>query len=109
MVVVFPAPLGPRKPRISPVLTSNERSSIAFCSPYCLVRFRTVIDMPQLEFIANAAGGGGNGQKSTKRWGEMQEGKRSYNQAKAQKRRVVLRYFFIKQPSVLCVFARNIY
>ena len=45
MVVVFPAPFGPRKPRISPVLTSNEMSFTAVCSPYTLVRFRTEMDM----------------------------------------------------------------
>ena len=33
MVVDFPAPLGPRKPRISPSFTSNEILLTAFLSP----------------------------------------------------------------------------
>ena len=45
IVVVFPAPFGPRNPRISPVFTSNEMLSTAFWSPYSLVRFRTAIDI----------------------------------------------------------------
>src|SRR5512145_3170579 len=43
MVVVLPAPLGPRKPTISPRLTSNERLSTAVFLPYCLVRLATLI------------------------------------------------------------------
>src|SRR3989338_3016347 len=38
MVVVFPAPLGPRRPRISPPFRENERSSTAVNVPNCLVR-----------------------------------------------------------------------
>ena len=43
IVVVFPAPLGPRKPRISPLGTSNEMSSTAVMRPYCFVRCSTLI------------------------------------------------------------------
>src|SRR2546422_3363262 len=43
IVVVFPAPLGPRKPRISPLGTSNEMSSTAVTRPYCFVRCSTLI------------------------------------------------------------------
>lgn len=38
MVVDFPAPFGPRKPRTSPFLTVNERSSTATLVPKCLER-----------------------------------------------------------------------
>src|SRR5512146_894555 len=43
MVVVFPAPLGPRKPRISPRSTRKLTSSTAVTRPYRLVRFWTSI------------------------------------------------------------------
>jgi hypothetical protein len=38
MVVVFPAPLGPRKANTSPRRTSNDTSSTAVKSPNCLTR-----------------------------------------------------------------------
>src|SRR5512136_2007238 len=43
MVVVFPAPFGPRKPRISPFSTRNETPSTAVARPYLLVRLSTSI------------------------------------------------------------------
>jgi len=43
MVVVFPAPLGPRKPRISPFFTMKETRSTAVVRPYRLVRLSTSI------------------------------------------------------------------
>ena len=38
IVVLFPAPLGPKKPKISPFLTENEISFTAITSPKDLVR-----------------------------------------------------------------------
>src|SRR5690242_19591202 len=43
MVVVFPAPLGPRKPTICPLSTSNEILSTATVRAYRLVRPSTLI------------------------------------------------------------------
>src|SRR5919198_996014 len=43
IVVVLPAPLGPRKPRISPRSTRKETSSIAVRPPKRLVRARASI------------------------------------------------------------------
>ena len=43
MVVDFPAPLGPRNPRTSPLFTVKERSSTAFLCPNCFVRLVTSI------------------------------------------------------------------
>jgi hypothetical protein len=43
MVVVFPAPFGPRNPVTLPGSTVNERSLTATFSPYLLVRPRTSI------------------------------------------------------------------
>src|SRR6185369_17596776 len=43
MVVVLPAPLGPKNAKISPASTSNETSSTAVTSPNCLKRFSTFI------------------------------------------------------------------
>src|SRR4029450_3666318 len=43
MVVVLPAPLGPRKAKISPEETSNEMPSTALTSPKVLTRFSTWI------------------------------------------------------------------
>src|SRR5215471_12118101 len=43
IVVVFPAPLGPRRPKISPGATENERSSTACTSPKDLQRRRISI------------------------------------------------------------------
>ena len=42
MVVVFPAPLGPRKPKVSPLLTSKSIPRTASSSPYFLVKPRRV-------------------------------------------------------------------
>src|SRR5262245_37513132 len=39
MVVVFPAPFGPRKPNTSPCLTSRSTSMMPRCSPYDFVSF----------------------------------------------------------------------
>src|SRR5439155_18207764 len=54
MVVVFPAPLGPRKPRICPSAAVNETSRIAARSPYRLLRFATSI----IGSISTVTGGG---------------------------------------------------
>src|SRR5205085_3880204 len=43
MVVVFPAPFGPRKPTICPFVTSKEMLSTAIVRAYLLVRPLTVI------------------------------------------------------------------
>src|SRR5215471_9991908 len=43
MVVVLPAPLGPRKPNVSPRVTSKSIPRTASTSPYCLVRPETDI------------------------------------------------------------------
>src|SRR5439155_26798266 len=43
MVVVLPAPFGPRNPRISPLFTSKETPSTAFVSPKRFTRSRTWI------------------------------------------------------------------
>ena len=43
MVVVLPAPFGPRKPVIFPGSTPNDRLSTASVSPYRLVRPRASI------------------------------------------------------------------
>jgi hypothetical protein len=39
IVVVFPAPFGPRKANISPACTSSEMSLTADTSPYFFTRF----------------------------------------------------------------------
>ena len=41
MVVLFPAPLGPSSPTISPRRTENEMSFTAVVRPYRLTRFST--------------------------------------------------------------------
>ena len=46
MVVVFPAPLGPRKPNVSPLLTSKSIPRTASSSPYFLVKPETVLPAP---------------------------------------------------------------
>ena len=43
IAVVFPAPLAPRNPKISPLLTSNEILLTAVKLPKILVRFFTVM------------------------------------------------------------------
>src|SRR5947199_8063408 len=49
MVVVLPAPFGPRKPTISPASTRNEMSRTASTAPKVLVRSRTsIIAWPML-------------------------------------------------------------
>src|SRR5476651_2731636 len=47
IVVVLPAPFGPRKPTTSPRATVKERSSTAVCAAYRLVRCSTSIIMPR--------------------------------------------------------------
>src|SRR5437867_5592891 len=48
MVVVLPAPFGPRKPWISPGATSRLTSSTAVKAPYLLTRFSTrIIRLPR--------------------------------------------------------------
>ena len=47
-VVVFPAPLGPRKPKTSPRPISKETSSNATRSPKRFVRWRTDSALPGL-------------------------------------------------------------
>jgi hypothetical protein len=44
MVVDFPAPFGPRKPRTSPRLTLNEMPFTATFAPKALVKFSTWIN-----------------------------------------------------------------
>ena len=44
IVVVLPAPFGPRKPRISPLFTVNEIWSTAVTEPYAFVRSCTSIN-----------------------------------------------------------------
>jgi hypothetical protein len=43
IVVVFPAPLGPRNPTIVPFCTSKETWSTAVCRAYLFVKSVTVI------------------------------------------------------------------
>jgi hypothetical protein len=43
MVVVLPAPFGPKKPKISPLSMLRFRFSTAQTSLYCLVRLRVSI------------------------------------------------------------------
>src|SRR5690242_20589567 len=57
MVVVLPAPLGPRKPRISPGLTEKVTSRTAVLSAYVLLRFWTSIMRPSGLSCAYLAGG----------------------------------------------------
>src|SRR5688572_13032174 len=45
MVVVLPAPFGPRKPKISPVLTSKLTAFTAVNSPNVFVRPSTSMDL----------------------------------------------------------------
>src|SRR5690606_33765708 len=47
-VVVLPAPLGPRKPRISPGKSSKDKPSTARTSPNSLTRFSTRIILTSL-------------------------------------------------------------
>jgi len=62
MVVVLPAPFGPRRPTISPRLTVNDTSSSAVTAPYRLRRFTTCraggapggIAFSKIEFAVNA-------------------------------------------------------
>src|SRR2546423_13933859 len=51
MVVVLPAPFGPRKPRISPFWTSKVTSLMATCGPYAFVRCSTwIIEAPGVAY-----------------------------------------------------------
>src|SRR5512141_2144504 len=63
IVVVFPAPLGPRKPKTSPSATSSERSSSARTLPYFLPRPRVAIAAPmsgreRVELVVQRGRGG---------------------------------------------------
>src|ERR1700748_2701679 len=55
MVVVFPAPFGPRKAKISPADTSNETSLTALNEPNVFTRFCTLIMLrpPRLKIQEN--------------------------------------------------------
>src|SRR5437660_7796267 len=53
MVVVFPAPLGPRKPTICPFSTSKEMSSTATVRAYRFVKPSTLIIVSHLPNTAN--------------------------------------------------------
>jgi hypothetical protein len=48
MVVVLPAPFGPRKPKIDPAFTLKEILSTAFDFPYVFDRSFTVMASPTL-------------------------------------------------------------
>src|SRR5688500_3761287 len=56
MAVVFPAPFGPRKPRISPASTTNERSTTATKSPNRRVRPSAAMPASSLRSAARATG-----------------------------------------------------
>jgi hypothetical protein len=49
IVVVLPAPLGPRNPNTSPGPTLNDRALTAFSDPYLLVNFLASIILMSLE------------------------------------------------------------
>src|SRR4030095_908375 len=59
IVVVFPAPLGPRKPWISPGATSRVTPSTAVKDPYFLTRSRTWIIGSSDVLLASRAGPAG--------------------------------------------------
>ena len=44
MVVLLPAPLGPKKPTISPLPILNDTLSIALTEPYCFVKRLTITE-----------------------------------------------------------------
>ena len=54
MVVVLPAPLGPRKPWTSPALTPRSRPSSARVGPKLLVSPATVITSSNLALLGRA-------------------------------------------------------
>src|SRR5687768_11742647 len=58
IVEVFPEPLGPMKPKISPCFTSKVRFSTMTLSPICLVTFRTsiILGLPECAGEAPPAG-----------------------------------------------------
>src|SRR5262245_60227626 len=58
MVVVLPAPLGPRKPTTSPRSTSKVMSSMARTGPKYFVRFLTLIMEASWAARARTRGGG---------------------------------------------------
>src|SRR3972149_895469 len=63
IVVVFPAPLGPRKPTTPPFSMLKETSRMAVTGPYCLVSRSTWI-IPRSGFYHRTYhgwGGGGGG------------------------------------------------
>src|SRR5690348_3943216 len=47
IMVLLPAPFGPRKPTTSPLFILNDTSSSAFWVPYILVRCSTITDILQ--------------------------------------------------------------
>ena len=53
IVVLFPAPLGPKKPKISPFSTENEMSFTAITSPNDLVRDLVSIEYNTLIAVIN--------------------------------------------------------
>src|SRR5215212_9178208 len=55
MVVVLPAPFGPRKPKISPLATERLRSFTAVKSPYFLVRLWILIMLVCFAILSRAA------------------------------------------------------
>src|SRR4029079_14907431 len=58
IVVVFPAPLGPSKPTISPGAIENDRESTARVPPYALRRFETSrIDIKKKRAVSSTAPG----------------------------------------------------
>src|SRR3954463_15558445 len=71
IVVVFPAPLGPRKPTICPFSTSKEMLSTATFRAYRLVRPSTLIicDVPDQKDVPGCHLGAKNAHVSTRRNG----------------------------------------
>ncbi len=58
MVLLLPAPFGPRRPRISPRLAWKLTSCSATRSPYCLVRWVTsIITMDLVQFRGGSSSG----------------------------------------------------
>src|SRR5713226_5860910 len=68
IVVVFPAPLGPRKPTIWPFCTSNEMLSTATVRAYLFVRLFTV--------IIDRLGGTATTARKRLSWGSLRTGYR---------------------------------
>src|SRR3989304_10382584 len=62
IVVVFPAPLGPRKPTTPPFSMLKETSRMAVTGPYCLVSRSTWI-IPRSGFYHRTYHGWGQGRR----------------------------------------------